>query len=89
MSEETTQQFLARLWELQEQAGIKNSALARLLGCSPSYIRHMKAGRKGNRIGLHIALAAARHFPELRILLLAELPEVTDNVALEHKDEEV
>lgn len=84
MSEEITQQFLARLWELQAEAGVSNTELALILGCSPSYIRHMKAGRKGKRIGLHIALAAVRRFPELgSFLLLADLPVGNDNVSPE------
>lgn len=74
MTEETTRQFLARLWELQADAGLKNSELATILGCTPSYIRHMKAGRKGSRIGLNIALAAARRFPELRFFLSSDFP---------------
>ena len=84
MSEENTRQFLARLWELQDASGISNAELARTLGCSPSYIRHMKAGRKGRRIGLHIALAAVRRFPDLGVfLLLADLPTGNDNVSPE------
>lgn len=81
MSTETTRQFLARLWELQADAGLRNADLARALGCSPSYLRHMKAGRKGDRIGLAIALAAVRRFPELnRFLMLADFPTGNDNV---------
>ncbi len=76
MSEETTQQFLQRLWELQAEAGLSNAALARVLGVSPSYIHHLRRGRpgRGRRIGLNVALAAASAFPELRIFLSTELP---------------
>lgn len=71
MTEEITARFLDRLWQLQEQAGLTNAALARLLGCDASYIRHLKAGRR-RRLGLNIALAATRRFPELLVFLLTE-----------------
>ncbi len=75
MSKEVTLAFLKRLWELQAEAGMSNAEVARILGCSPSYIRHMKAGRKGKQIGLSIALNAAQRFPELRSFFLpSELP---------------
>ncbi len=64
MSKEVTLAFLKRLWELQAEAGMSNAEVARILGCSPSYIRHMKAGRN-----------AAQRFPELRSFFLpSELP---------------
>lgn len=89
MSSETTRQFLDRLWELQAEAGLKNSQLARVIGCSPSYLRHMKAGRKGGKIGLAIALAAVRRFPDLnRFLLLAEFPAGNDNVLPRNDEQE-
>lgn len=75
MSEETTKEFLARLWELQAEAGISNADLARRLGIHPSYVRHMKAGRRGKQIGLDLAVRAATLFPELRRFFLpSELP---------------
>jgi plasmid maintenance system antidote protein VapI len=74
MSEEVTRAFLVRLWELQAEAGISNADLARRLGCHPSYIRHLKIGDR-KRIGLDIALNAAKIFPELRhFFLSSELP---------------
>lgn len=74
MSEEVTGAFLARLWELQAEAGLNSAELARRLGCHPSYIHHLKAGRR-TRIGLDIALNAANLFPELRrFFLSSELP---------------
>lgn len=76
MSEAETKEFLTRLWEIQAERGLKNSQLAAILGCSPSYIRHLKRGRpgRGKRLGLNIALAAAREFPDLSFLLVAEFP---------------
>lgn len=88
MSTETTRQFLARLWELQDEANLKNSELAVILGCSPSYLRHMKAGRRGKQIGLAIALAAVRRFPELNLFLLADFPVSKDNVPPSNEDGE-
>jgi hypothetical protein len=70
MSEEVTKAFLLRLWELQSEARLSDKALADLIGCSPSYITHMRAGRKGKRIGLNIAMGAASVFPELRSFFL-------------------
>lgn len=71
MTEQQTQAFLTRLWEIQMERGLKNSQLATMLGCSSSYIRHLKRGRpgRGKRLGLNIALAAVREFPELSFLL--------------------
>ena len=90
MSEETTREFLARLWELQAEAGIRDVDLARRLGCHPSYIRHMKAGRKGKRIGLDIAVKAATLFPELRRFFLpSELPVSNTEIPQEQQDDEV
>lgn len=88
MGSETTRQFLARLWELQAEADLKNVELAAILGCSPSHVSHMKAGRKGKQIGLAIALAAVRRFPELEVFLLAELPARNDNVPPGNEAEE-
>lgn len=74
MSEEVTRQFLARLWVLQAERNLTDAQLAALLGCSKSYISHLRTWRRPRRLGLDIALAAARTFPELRSFLLSELP---------------
>jgi hypothetical protein len=79
MSEENTARFLVRLWELQAEAGLNNSQLARAIGCDPSYVRHLKAGRK-KVIGLRIALGAVNRFPELSLFLLADFPRGQHNV---------
>lgn len=83
MSEETTKQFLARLWSLQDADGLSNAELSRRIGCDASYIGHLRAGRKGKRVGLDFALGAARLYPELRgFFLPSELP-VGNTVMLE------
>lgn len=85
MSEEVTRAFLARLWELQAEAGMSNAELSRRLGCHPSYIRHLKI-RDRRRIGLDIALNAASLFPELRRFFLpTELP--VSNTAVPESNE--
>lgn len=90
MDGETTKAFLMRLWELQSEAGISNADLARRLGCDPSYIRHMKAGRKGGRIGLDIAMKASALFPELRRFFLpSELPVSNTEIPPREQDEGV
>lgn len=77
MPEDVTRQFLARLWELQAEAGLSNGQLARLLGCSPSYVSHLRAGRRGRQVGLTLTLAAIRRFPDLGVFLTSELPTGT------------
>ncbi len=89
MSEETTRKFLERLWMLQEQAGLTNTQLARLIGASPSYVAHLKAGHRGKRLGLRYALMAVEQFPELRVFLTADLPTITPDVPADTQDEEV
>lgn len=79
MTEDTTGKFLGRLWQLQAEAGLRDADLARILGCDPSYVRHLKAGRR-KRLGLPIALRATVRWPELRSILVAEFPLGTDNV---------
>lgn len=87
MTTETTREFLQRLWALQAEAGVTNAQLARILGCGASYVRHLKAGRR-KVIGLRIALAAARRFPELGVFLLAEFPVENDNAPLGNTEAE-
>lgn len=76
MSEEQTRDFLARLWELQRAARMTDKELAGLLGCSVSYLSHLRKGRpgRGKRVGLTFVLAAIARFPELSLFLVAELP---------------
>jgi hypothetical protein len=74
MTEETTRRFLTRLWELQTERGIGNSDLARMLGISPSYVRHLKTRARVVRLGYNIALKAVQAFPELAPFLSADLP---------------
>lgn len=81
MSEETTRDFLAALWECQERAGMTNAALSRALDVTPAYVHHLKNGRpgQGKRLGLAVALAACRTFPELTRFLSLDLP-VSNNI---------
>lgn len=73
MTEETKAQFLRELWELQGKRGINDAALARLLGISHPYLSRLKGGeRKG--LGLRVALAIVREFPELTPFLSTDLP---------------
>lgn len=74
MTEETTRQFLARLWQLQAERSVKDAELARRLGISPSYVRRLKTRTNVRRLGFHIALAAVREFPELALFLTTDLP---------------
>jgi transcriptional regulator with XRE-family HTH domain len=85
MSEEVTRRFLARLWELQAEHGLKDAQLAAILGCTPSYLSHLRAWKRPRRLGLDFALAAARTFTDLRDVLLSELP--VSNTALPPVDE--
>jgi transcriptional regulator with XRE-family HTH domain len=82
MTEEMTRRFLTRLWELQADAGLTNAELARRLGCSASYIHHIKTGRpgRGKSLGLNLVLAAVSLFPELNSFLVADLRTGNDNV---------
>ncbi len=75
MDEQTTRDFLQRLWKAQNDAVVSNAELARRLDCDASYITHLKQERKRHpRLGAAFVLNAARHFPELRSFLLpAEL----------------
>jgi DNA-binding transcriptional regulator LsrR (DeoR family) len=74
MTEQTTREFLARLWQLQAEHGIGNAELARRLGISPSYVRRLQTRANIRRLGYAIALAAAREFPELALFLRVDLP---------------
>lgn len=88
MSEETTRAFLARLWEIQEQRGIRNAELARMLGISPSYVRRLKTrGDRVRRLGFSIALAAVREFPELAFFLTADLPTSQEETIISKPEE--
>jgi len=89
MTEETTRDFLARLWQLKLDAKMSNVELARHLGCSPSYISHLRRGRpgKGSQVGLEFALNAARLFPELRSFLLPSELLVSNNVVPDGNEE--
>jgi hypothetical protein len=78
MTEETTREFLTRLWQLQAERGVSNSQLARLLGISPSYVRRLKTRARVVRLGWNIALAAVREFPELAPFLTTDLPSSQD-----------
>lgn len=73
MPEEITRQFLARLWELQADAGLSDAALARRLEVHRTYISHMKSGRKGRRLTMDFALRAIREFPPLAVFLTPEI----------------
>lgn len=76
MTEETTREFLRRLWAIQDERRLTNSQLARLLGITPSYVRRLKTRTTVRSIGYRIALAAAREFPELAVFLTSDLPTI-------------
>ena len=76
MTEETTRKFLDRLWAIQAERGITNSALARLLGISPSYVCRLKTRPRVIRLGYEIALRAVAAFPGLAVFLSADLPTI-------------
>ncbi len=86
MNEETTREFLQRLWQAQDDAGVSNAELARRLECDASYITHLRLGRRDYpKLGAAFVLNAARHFPDLRSFLLpAELLVGNTSVPTNH-----
>lgn len=73
MDEETAALFLQRLWQLQTERGVNDAGLARLLGIGHPYLSRLKAGKRTG-IGLRVALAIVREFPELAPFLSSSLP---------------
>lgn len=72
MTEATTTQFLTELWRLQEQRGLTDAEMARLLGISHPYLSRLKTGERKPR-SLAIALSMVREFPELAPFLSSDL----------------
>jgi transcriptional regulator with XRE-family HTH domain len=63
--------FLARLWELQAEAGLSDSALAEQLGVSQSYVSRLRSGDRGQRLTINIVGRAVHVFRELASFLPA------------------
>lgn len=79
MNPEQSEAFLARLWELQDEAGLSKRGLARELGVSRAYIQMLRSGKRGSHLSANFALLAAARFPELRVLLSLIVPTVDDS----------
>lgn len=86
MDEQTAARFLARLWQCQSVAQLSGRALAKALGCDPSYIRLLKLGKRRNP-SLEFVMAASRRFPELTGFLLPAEFTVSNNVVPTINDE--
>jgi transcriptional regulator with XRE-family HTH domain len=63
--------FLERLWELQAEAGLSDSELARRLGVQQSYVSRLRSGDRGQRLTINIVGRAVRVFPRLSSFLPA------------------
>ncbi len=84
MTEQKDRAFLERLWTLQAEAGLSDSALARDLGVAHSSIWRLKCGNR--HLGLQIVKAACARFPELRDVLFSDLPEITGTMPIVNED---
>lgn len=73
MNRPREQAFLTRLWELQAEAGLSDTALARELGVNQSHIWRAK-NDPSRTFGIKFALGACDRFPELRDFLFGEMP---------------
>lgn len=90
MAENTaaTTPLLARLWELQDRAGLSNAELATQLQVSTPYLWRLRNHERGDRVTLAFAQRVVSRFPELRPLLSAELP-VSNTLCSTSQDKEV
>jgi hypothetical protein len=79
------QAFLTRLWELQDKAGLTDTALAREMGVNYSHVWRAKNDpyRPG---GAKFILGACSRFPELSFVLSGDIPVRTVECA-DHPDE--
>lgn len=86
MSDPRERAFLGRLWELQADAGLTDSALAREMGVNHSHVWRAKHDPT-RTFGMKFLLGACDRFPELRFYLFAESPILSDACADGGKDE--
>lgn len=79
--------FLARLAQLQADAGLNDAALARRIGVSQSTISRLMKGER-EQPHLRTLLAAIREFPELAVFVSGDVRQGTSMLP-ERTDEEV
>ncbi len=66
--------FLAKLWEMQAEAGLSDAALARDMGVSHSHVSRAK--HDPTRVfGVKFLLGACDRFPELAFFLSRDIPD--------------
>lgn len=79
-TEARMQTFLARLWELQADAGLTDADLARQMGVDQALISRAKRDHP-KTVGSKFLLRAGTVFPELGFLLFPDLSNITTDMS--------